>query len=439
MKFKSPRSEQGQVLILVVLALVGLLGFVALAIDGGMVYSDRRHAQNASDASSLAGGGAAALSLENSFMTYLEWDCNDSRITDAEQVAISAAISRAGDNDYSIDENIDDHHGVTNVCGEQDYISWVDKYIDVRTLISSTTKTSFVHFVFGGHLINNVEAVTRVRPRTSLGYGHAIVALNEDECQGSQNGAVFSGSADIDIEGGGVFSNGCLYGNGAAFTVDVDPGDVSVAGTMDGTLDNINPAPANVPLKLPASYLNIPTPDCSGPLQGQSTSAGQIFPGTYTRIFLPNGELNMSPGLYCITGSPNAFRILGGKVSGDGVTIYVQNGNVNVSGNADLSDPGLKAPMRGFETQGAIPGVLFYLADGNSGTINLEGNSESIFLGTAYAPDGDINVSGATGMEPTFHTQLVGYNVEVGGNVHIDITFNDSENYGVPAMLELFK
>ena len=68
-------SEKGQVLVLVVLSVVGLLGFAALAIDGSMVYSDRRHAQNAADAASLAGGGEAAMELENNSVTYATWTC----------------------------------------------------------------------------------------------------------------------------------------------------------------------------------------------------------------------------------------------------------------------------------------------------------------------------------------------------------------------------
>jgi uncharacterized membrane protein len=62
---KRHSSESGQVLVLLVLGVVVLFGFAALAVDGGMVYSDRRHAQMGSDASSLAGGGAAALYMEN--------------------------------------------------------------------------------------------------------------------------------------------------------------------------------------------------------------------------------------------------------------------------------------------------------------------------------------------------------------------------------------
>lgn len=51
------RSEQahGQTLVYVALAMVALLSFVALAIDGGHIYAERRRMQNAADAGALAG------------------------------------------------------------------------------------------------------------------------------------------------------------------------------------------------------------------------------------------------------------------------------------------------------------------------------------------------------------------------------------------------
>jgi Putative Flp pilus-assembly TadE/G-like len=49
------RQEQGQTLLLFVLALSVLIGFVALAIDVGLLYEDRRHLQNTADAAALAG------------------------------------------------------------------------------------------------------------------------------------------------------------------------------------------------------------------------------------------------------------------------------------------------------------------------------------------------------------------------------------------------
>ncbi len=91
------KSERGQILIVLTLALVALLGFTALAVDGGMVYSDRRYAQSAADASALAGAGAAAQTMENYSpkVTYETFACNSNGVIAAINEAITAAVNRA--------------------------------------------------------------------------------------------------------------------------------------------------------------------------------------------------------------------------------------------------------------------------------------------------------------------------------------------------------
>ncbi|HMD81065.1 MAG TPA: pilus assembly protein TadG-related protein [Anaerolineales bacterium] len=53
MKDKNLFSESGQTLVIIAFAAVILFGFAALAIDGSIVFSDRRHAQNAADTAAL--------------------------------------------------------------------------------------------------------------------------------------------------------------------------------------------------------------------------------------------------------------------------------------------------------------------------------------------------------------------------------------------------
>jgi Flp pilus assembly protein TadG len=55
MKKRSVRTERGQALIIMVFGMIALLAIAGLAIDGGTVLMERRHAQNAADAAALAG------------------------------------------------------------------------------------------------------------------------------------------------------------------------------------------------------------------------------------------------------------------------------------------------------------------------------------------------------------------------------------------------
>lgn len=52
------RRAEGQTLVIVALALLGLIALVALAVDGGNLMAERRQMQNAADAGALAGARA---------------------------------------------------------------------------------------------------------------------------------------------------------------------------------------------------------------------------------------------------------------------------------------------------------------------------------------------------------------------------------------------
>ncbi|MEA3349702.1 MAG: Tad domain-containing protein [Chloroflexota bacterium] len=429
-------SERGQAILLLALGAVAMLGFAALAIDGGMVYSDRRHAQNAADAASLAGALSASQAMEANDIYYGNFDC--SSISTVTTAAENGAITRAGSNDYTIDTDVSDNHGVEIICvDDEDKGAYIDKYLDIRTVITRNTNTSLIHFVYSGPVVGTVETTTRIRPRTPLAFGHAVVALNDSACSGnSLIGVKFSGSSDVDINGGGVYSNGCLVCGGSSFDVDVVDGNVSYAdSTTCAAGDPVSPSPQSTS-QLPPSAMVASPPDCSGlPNQGNHSGSGTIQPGVYGKISLSNGSLVMNPGLYCLTGSPNAFKLTGGDISGNGVTIYVQNGGVDISGNVDPVD--LRAPAANPDPSPAISGMLIFLAEGNSNPVSLTGNNNSYYEGTIYVPDGNIKATGSNGTFPTFNTQLIGFNVEVTGNATIDINFNGSENYAVPPKLDL--
>ena len=435
------KREKGQALVLMALAFVGMLGFVALAIDGGMIYSDRRFAQNGADASSLAGGGAGALSMENSHVLYQDFSCSDSRVLAAIAAAKTAAINRAADNSFAIDTNISDKNGVEVDCGITNEWYGKDKHIDIKVDITKDTDSFFAHFVYNGPWRNSVEAVTRIRPRSPMAFGNAIVALNDAACSGNSNGVIFGGSSAMTINGGGVFSNGCLKGNGSGFGAEVNDGNVSYVDEATGTLSNISPAPSQAPTVLPNSSYEMRTPDCSS-LPARSQSGDTLLPGVYNKITLTNGELTLKPGLYCLTSSNTAFKILGGTLNGEHVTIYVLNGSISVSGNAEVS---LSAPLDSPDPSPAIPGMLFQMGRGNTNTVNIEGTSASTFVGTIYSPDGDIVLEGtgdaSSGGEDVtkFYTQLIGQDVTVTGNVDLNINFNQSQNATIPAKLELYK
>ncbi len=452
-------SERGQAMVFLVISIVVLLGFVALAIDGGMAYSDRRHSQNGADASSLAGGGAAALSLDNDAAAgrpgvgWEDWNCSSVYMGDAKYDAIRSAIDRAVSNGFPVSgdwrETCDGAFNcVDAVCGVQDNGGWVEKYIDVTTYISSTTQTSFMHIIFPGNLQNRVQAVTRVRPPFPFAYGNAVVSLNQSCAAGG--GITIGGNEDVDIIGGGLFSNGCITKNGNGDVV-IQPDDMrSVCAGGDecytqngnGPIEPHDPVPGAPPLP-PGSY-GIPAPDCQalyGNPQNQHTGGGTLNPGRYRGIRMTtNQNLTLNPGLYCI--SDDDFWVSNGFTFGENVTIFLEVGadNFHTTANArvELYGPPPEPCGDPCDLYHAIDGVLIYMAEGNHNEVTLIGGANTTFRGIVYAPTGDIKVTG-TSDSAAFQTQLIGFNIDISGNAEFDIEFLEDQVKIKPAQIDLFR
>jgi hypothetical protein len=383
-----------------------------------------------------------ALELDNAYVTYLNWDCYDSGILAAESAGRAAAIARAGDNDYTIDEDVSDMHGVETICGEDTNIGWVDKYIDVHTMITRDTNTSFAHLIYSGPLRNTVDAVTRVRPRTPFAMGNAIVATRDD-CPNTDTGGVhIDGNSNIRVSGGGgVFSNACVVAGGSVDAGVTGGGEITCIEddcyTENGSPD-VSPEPQEGNAALPQFAMSIPTPNCSGMTDyGSHSGSGTIHPGQYDQIRLnsASSELKMQPGLYCLDGD---FVANGGIITGTHVTIYIENGDFDISGGVQIT---LTAPPNTgcAVCPPAIEGMLIYLAEGNDGEVSLLGNSESKYLGTVYAPSGTIEAGGTGSEISEINAQLIADTVKLHGTTDMIINYDPDDGKQVPPLIELYK
>lgn len=412
-------QETGQILVIFAVALIVMLGFAALAIDGGMIFVDRRYSQSVADTSSLAGAGSAAQFLEEKGISWATFHCSTdpgSLVKQALDFGYAAAVSRAASNQVTtLDRDITDQHGVEITCTENGF----QKYIDVKTIITSTVATSLVQVVYPFPIRNTVTAVVRIHPRTELAYNRAVVALS-DSCANNDGGVVFDGTSDVYIHGGGVYSNSCIDASGNVH-VDVENGGINFVGNLTTHGHPVlDPDTSRDTAPLPRQHIGPLNCGSSAPVS--VNGAGNIGPGNYTQIKLTNGTLQLSPGLYCLSGD---VEIHGGEILGDGVTFYLmkdgsKNTNVTINGNATVH---LNAPTESTVVGGAKVGLLFYMADGNAGNISLLGSAGSSFTGAVFGGDASIDVGGTTGVNPTYNTQLVGKYVKVHGTSQIDINF----------------
>lgn len=411
MKYKN--SEKGQALIVIAVAVVILFGFAALAIDGSMVFSDRRKAQNAADTAALA--GALAYSRGND-------------ITSAAQ---SRATSNGYDGGAMNDVTITITDAPSGVCP-------TNAGKDITVDILSNVKTTFARVIGYTQLTNTVTATTR-----SCGSyygspfnGNAIVSLAT-----SGTGFDAHGTPDFSITGGGIFvnsssSSAATCGGAAGVTA---PSVTAVGGTsMSGCYTGPTPTTGATQLSY-SDYAGLfpRQPACNGTA---TLSGGKWQPqsGADGSKVTWTGDADFASGLFCVTNSPGSFH---GAITGTGVTFYMTSSTfsikLNGGGGIEASAP----------TTGEYKGVLIYLAPQVSGgtllntqAMDLRGNGNAGLVGTIIAPSADVTMFGNSGTG-ALDSQVIGYQVDSGGNADIVIVYNANDNYqaSLPSTLALLK
>ncbi len=449
MNTRRKSQESGQVLVVLAVALVALLGFTALAIDVGMVYSDRRYDQNVADAAALAGGNAALKAMSAALVTWENFDCGMAEnswlpagggapgwLAGAQNQIFTAAISRAATNNKSIDTDISDQNGVVLRCG----IDYRDKYIDIKVNVSGITRTSFAQLLFGNSLRNTVEAVARVRPITPMASGYAVYAT-DSKCDG--NGVLSDGGIELGIDGGGIFSKSCFQGKGN-FDVKVTNGTNNMLAPYvyqkDGGSGKISPPPTQV--QRSAFVFKPKEPKCND-LPHNPTGGEIRIPGEYDGSTFKNGDFKLRAGLYCIKGD---ISLNGGEtitsIEDDygltGVTLFFEDGGITANGGAYMSVEA--ANLDGPAPAGVVRGIVIFSAYGNTSGFTLLGNSLSNYDGTVYVPDGEIEVGGTSDVTPAvWSTQLIAKDFWMHGDGVVNIQYKSEKCAKVPPSLELSK
>jgi hypothetical protein len=399
-------NQKGQALILIVLAIVGLIGLVALAIDGGNAFSDRRHAQGAADAASLA----AALAKAH----VQDWS--------------NAGMASAYQNEYTNDGTrsivtVNNPPGpgcdglVPNPVNlAADPGDKFEYYIQV--IIRSNVDTYFAPVVGIDQVHNCVEAVARGKPSvvTPIGNGNGLVSLDPHSCS-----ALWShGTAVTNIVGSGVFvnsdcPNSALLQSGNSLLASAA---ICVVGGATYDPGDVAPAPqthCGTQLPYPPEYI-WPQPTCAsaGTQVGNTVTPGNI-PGSWIA-----GDVTLTPGTYCINGSVsiNAHD----HIIGNNVLLYLANGGLTINGGAEV--------ILSAQNNGDYAGLLIFLPITNSNTVIMNGNGNSKFTGTILAPASEIQING-TNSPYGYHSQFIGKTVNLTGTASTYIVYNDNENYDI--------
>lgn len=412
------KREQGQVLVLLTVGMITLLGFTALAIDLGRLYSEKRTVQGVADSSSLTG----AL-----YIGQYEGD-----ITSAvEAMAVSVSEGRAASNGYTQDVTVT--------------VDKISPYYIVTTEITSAIPPTIAQLVYNGPLSVKVKSVARVYRVTEFAFGAALYSMSTD----ANKALEFSGTGDILVEGTGIYSNSTDGDNSVVFTgssTSVFTDSISSAGYV-----NIND-PDQVKNPDGTNFTNVsafdeqlgemwvPTPSCAGFPAGSTYTgadgATHFTPGVYSSGLDENGhgDFVFDKGFYCIY---NGFTTKNGTFTGDEVTFYVPTGNVDLAGVVDIRAPrddSVKdANNKGWQ------GMLLYV---DTGVLTINGNADSYYQGTIYVPDNDqepaCKLNGNSSSEG-FNVQFVCDTIQVNGGGELIIFFDNSVAYVPPVRVDLWE
>ena len=406
-------GEKGQALILITLAAIGLFAFAALAIDGSMAFSNKRHAQNAADTAALAGA-----------LTY----AREGMIDNIEAVALARAKTNGYEN-IAGDTSTVVTVTVTNVPEAECPGDATGK--DITVTIVSYMDTTFAKVIGRKQIESGATATSR-----ACGYiivplfgGNAIVGLNSSTSTCAFDSGD-SNSAKWKLKGGGIFSNGCALSKNNA-SVDLSGECVSSVGNASGFTCQ---SEGSKPIDYPDDVLKIMPPN---PCDGTPGDIGLPPPASGSTF---------SDGVYCIS---NLDAYDQTDIVLNNATLYVTDTDFNLKfagGGGFSGTPTQAGTYPGSDDYSNYYMIIAYDAtpcqsfnDKPAQVIQFRGNGSGTFSGTVLAPSACLDLRG-NGDANGIHSQIIGYIVSSNGNAgggnddedQVYINYEQEENHLIP-------
>jgi Flp pilus assembly protein TadG len=381
------KDESGAALVLFAVFLGAVaLGFLALSLDTGLLFRQRRMAQSAAD--------AAAVAAAN--------EINAGDNTNYQAVANAAAKFNGFDNSLV--------NNPASVVVTHPYV-WNGSNNYVKATVSKPINTYFL-----GTFLHNPAGVNVSASAIAGGGNSSPTCICLENPTGS----------DLHVYGGAkIVANSCgIVDDSNASNAAVMTGAANVSALSLGTISSTWNIPANNQNTGTITHIatglssgcapSMPTPPTYNPASctalggdtnsftaGPATSTGVVC---YTNLFVGyNNTLDtLKPGIYVITGYLTFQSGNGGvaNLGGQGVFFYLTStatltiaggANVNlVAGGTLESDGHTTTPSTGYD------GILFYQATGNTNPIQVQGGATTFLNGAILAPSANVVLSNGT-------------------------------------------
>lgn len=415
-------GQRGQVLVMFCLLLTLIIAFVAMAIDVGLIFVERREMQNAADAAALA--GAARLPPEG---------------TAAEAIALAR--------EYAKKNGFEDGVNGVNVEVVTPYEGDPGK-IEVK--ISGSQPAYFA--VVLGKTNFPVKARGVGEAMHHNGANAAFLLLNETACKAFDK----SGSSNLTItNGGGIMVNSSCdpsmsrtgSGNVTAEVINYyKPG-----GYVDSGSGSYDPMPTPANPRVADPFADLMPPDLEA--LGRSPNSGGTAKNPGARV-LSSGNHTLRPGVYYggldirstadVTFLPGIYVMAGGGIkltgsgtlNGMGVMFYNTFdpekptgagacGEINLRGTANFNFSG--------PTDGPYKNMVLWQDWACTNTLKLEGGEGGI-AGIIYAPNAAVDLSGSAGLGAI---QVVADTADISGTGEIVVNFVPYEEIPLESSIRL--
>jgi len=379
-------DEAGQVLLITVLAVIVLLGSLALAADVGYWRYMRRNMQTAADAAAIAG---ATETIHNS-----------SLVVSAARADASKNGFTDGEDNVIVTVNNPPASGPLSTPNGGLYTSRSDSSSYVEVIVTQPQPTFFAK-IFG-----RTSQMVRARAVAYAGEtagDSCIIALNPDANRALRVEGAANVHADCNVcvssdDPGALTVGGGSPSNPSELIAE----GVSIAGGYDlnGANATLNPLPDP---EDSAPYCGDPLAGINPPENWQTMPCEKtdyiahdnttLHPGRYCGGIkvLAGVEVPFEDGLYIIDGGYGLQNAAGSTLTGDHVTFYntgggpYGDGKITINGNSATD---LEAGAPGYE------GILFFQDPQNTQDAKFNGNSETTMLGALYFPTALVTFDG---------------------------------------------
>jgi Flp pilus assembly protein TadG len=385
MRFWNEDDGQSMVLTAVFMAILSL-GFLALAVDTGLLFREKRIVQSAANAAAMGAANELAAGRTSTEQAVANRLASLNGVSSAP--ALSTLTTLNGVSSQYVQATVTQSMSTP-------FLSAFDKNLALFPVSASAVAG-------GANASSTCVCLEGASGEDLYLYGGAEILASTCGIvvdSTSSNAAVMNNGSSIDALSVGVAStswqaSGSNWINSSGSIQYTVPGASSCAPTMP------------TPPAYNAGSCSAAGASGSAATFGPSSPTGVIC---YTNLFVGyNGVTDtLKPGIYVITGYLTFAAGANGVTNkgGGGVFFYltstgqltIDNGaNINLTSGGSLeSDGSTTAPSTGYN------GVLFYQPAGNTKAVTIQGGATSFVNGALYAPSAALNISNGSSTKVT--------------------------------------